>query len=335
MVSVIIPVYNVKPYLRKCLDSVVGQTYRDLEILIIDDGSTDGSGKICDEYKKDNRVKVLHTENRGLSCARNLGLDNATGDWIGFVDSDDWIEPDMYEVLIEKALETGADVVECGWFRECQNGTEVRRREIQQLSHMSAVEALVSSKLSDNAWNKIWKAQCFSSIRFPEGRVYEDIATTFRVFSDVESVCSINEIKYHYVAQRPKSLTNTHDLNNLIGRWLSHYERYRFIENKVDEPIRLTQMRFCAEAVARTWSNYYGCKNQKGSATDAILEEMNSFAKKTIPLLGYSGWEVRLRIGIFFPHYYNSFSFRIAWFMDRIYKTARLFMRNQRNLDET
>ena len=109
MISVIVPVYNVEPYLRKCLDSIIGQTYKDLEIIIIDDGSTDCSGKICDEYEeRDGRLKVFHTENKGLSAARNLGLDNATGDWIGFVDSDDWIEPDMYEVLLKRAGETSS-----------------------------------------------------------------------------------------------------------------------------------------------------------------------------------------------------------------------------------
>jgi glycosyltransferase involved in cell wall biosynthesis len=118
MISVIVPVYNVKPYLRKCLDSIINQTYRDLEILIIDDGSTDGSGDICDEYRKDDRIKVFHTENRGLSAARNLGLDNTTGNWIGFIDSDDWIEPDMYEVLLRKAEETRADIIECGCYAD-------------------------------------------------------------------------------------------------------------------------------------------------------------------------------------------------------------------------
>ena len=92
MISVIVPVYNVKPYLRKCLDSIVSQTYQDLEILVIDDGSTDGSGKICDEYKRDQRVRVFHTENAGLSAARNLGLDKAHGEWIEFIDSDDCAE---------------------------------------------------------------------------------------------------------------------------------------------------------------------------------------------------------------------------------------------------
>lgn len=100
MISVIVPMYNVELYLRKCLDSIVNQTYKNIEILIIDDGSTDNSGMICDEYaQKDDRIKVFHTENQGLSSARNLGLDEATGDWVGFVDSDDWIDDDMYDVL--------------------------------------------------------------------------------------------------------------------------------------------------------------------------------------------------------------------------------------------
>ena len=129
MISIIVPVYNVESYLRKCLDSILAQTYRDLEILVVDDGSTDGSGAICDEYAgKDDRIKVFHTENKGLSCARNLGLDSANGDWIGFVDSDDWIELDMYEVLLRKAEKTGADVVECGVYEEHSDETIKREK---------------------------------------------------------------------------------------------------------------------------------------------------------------------------------------------------------------
>ena len=320
MISVIVPVYNVEPYLRKCLDSIIGQTYRDLEILIIDDGSTDQSGKICDEYVAlDGRIKVFHTDNRGVSAARNLGLDNAEGGYIGFVDSDDWIESDMYEVLLKRAEETGADVVECGWVRELPNRSEVRRRQELQLSHLSAVEALVCSKFSDNAWNKIWKSRCFSNIRFPEGRIYEDIATTFSIYFNCGCVCAIDEIKYHYIIQSANSLTSIHDIDNLIGFWLSHYERYRFIEDKLAESVILTQMKFCAEAAARTWSNYYECKQEKRIVHGTILKEMNSFTRSHIPLFGYNGWGLRLRIGIFFPHFFNSISFRTAWLMDRIY----------------
>ena len=170
MISVIVPVYNVEPYLRKCLDSIVNQTYRDLEILVIDDGSTDWCGKICDEYAgKDGRIRVFHTENRGLSCARNLGLDNARGEWIGFVDSDDWIETDMYEVLLKRAEETEADIVECGVLEEHPNRTGKRQEYL--VTGTEAVIMLIHRELSNAVWNKLWKKSCFDKIRFPEGRI--------------------------------------------------------------------------------------------------------------------------------------------------------------------
>ena len=119
MISVIVPVYDVALYLRQCVYSIMNQSYADLEILLIDDGSPDQCGEICDEYvKQDNRVRVFHTDNRGLSAARNLGIRESNGNYIAFIDSDDWIEPDMYECLLRRAEETGADVVECGVYRE-------------------------------------------------------------------------------------------------------------------------------------------------------------------------------------------------------------------------
>lgn len=234
MISVIVPVYNVEPYLRKCLDSIVGQTFRDLEILVIDDGSTDGSGKICDEYaEKDERVRVFHTENRGLSAARNLGLDNASGEWIGFVDSDDWIESDMYEVLLDKALETGADVVECGLCKERDDITIEHKREEMLLSGMEAVEALLCGRLFDYAWDKLWERKCFEELRFPINRVHEDTAITYRAFAEAKTVCSIPQIKYHYV-HRPNSLSTTYNIENLIGFWLSVKEQHDFLWNRVN-----------------------------------------------------------------------------------------------------
>ena len=113
MISIIIPVYKTEPYLRKCVDSVLAQTYTNLEVILVDDGSPDDCGKICDEYAaKDSRVKVIHKENGGLSSARNCGLDVATGKYIGFVDSDDWIDPDMYETLLGLLLRYDADIAE-------------------------------------------------------------------------------------------------------------------------------------------------------------------------------------------------------------------------------
>ena len=121
MISVIVPVYKVEPYLRQCVDSILGQTYRDIEVLLIDDGSPDRCGEICEEYAgKDARVRVFHTENNGLSSARNLGLREAKGEYIGFVDSDDWIDPDMYEILLRRIEESGTNVSVCGVRSESQ-----------------------------------------------------------------------------------------------------------------------------------------------------------------------------------------------------------------------
>ena len=118
-ISIIIPVYNVEPYIRKCLNSVVNQTYTNLEILLIDDGSTDNSGKICDEYaQNDNRIKVFHKNNGGVSSAKNVGLKHITGKYVGFVDSDDWIEPDMYETMYNALKSENVTVNVAGYFKD-------------------------------------------------------------------------------------------------------------------------------------------------------------------------------------------------------------------------
>lgn len=319
MISVIVPVYNVEPYLRKCLDSVVGQTYRDLEILIIDDGSTDGSGIICDEYKVDERVKVFHTENRGLSAARNLGLDEATGDWIGFVDSDDWIEPDMYEVLIDRALEAGADVVECGWFQEYEQRAVKRKYLDQKLSGADALSALIHGSLSDVSWDKVWKKRCFEEIRFPENRVYEDIAITYKIFEAAGCVVSIETCKYHYL-QRAGSLTRRTDIRNLTGYWLSQMERYEELKNRVDDEEQKILLRFCALAASRTWSNYCDCSLDEQDEGNNTILEMHTFTKQHFPLFGDRRWNLVQRLGVFFPHYMSPLSFRTAWLINRVYQ---------------
>ena len=127
LISVIVPVYNVEPYLRQCIDSILGQTYKDLQVLLIDDGSPDGSGDICDEYaQKDHRIEVFHTENRGLSAARNLGISEAKGDMISFIDPDDWIEYRLFEVLYTVLERTGADISACSFAEENSASTRLQ-----------------------------------------------------------------------------------------------------------------------------------------------------------------------------------------------------------------
>lgn len=314
MISVIVPVYNVEPYLRKCLDSILAQTYQDLEILIIDDGSTDGSGKICDEYKQDERVRVFHTENHGLSAARNLGLDNATGDWIGFVDSDDWIEPDMYEVLLRKAEETGADVVECGVYLESQNKVTIERH-IQEVLVEDPLQGLIRGEILNRVWDKIWKRELFSSIKFPEGRINEDIATTYKVLENAYLVLVIDNTEYHY-CQRCGSLSHMHDMKSLTDFWRANYERKQYLSEYKDE--RLILLRGCITAAARTWAYYCDCSDEEKENYHKYVREMNEFTCKHIPLFGYNGWSKDLRIGSFFPHFQNRLSFRVAWMINRL-----------------
>lgn len=175
LVSVIIPVYNVLPFLPEALDSVISQTYRRLEILVIDDGSTDGSGQLCDEYgKRDPRIRVIHQENRGLSGARNTGLDRMTGEIVAFLDSDDFFHPEMVRKMVAAMTESGAEMAVCQYER-----TDGRRRgqyPARVLSSRQVMELLLSGKMGFSVWNKLFRRELWDGVRFPEGRVFEDTA---------------------------------------------------------------------------------------------------------------------------------------------------------------
>lgn len=314
MISVIVPVYNVEPYLRKCLDSILAQTYRDLEILIIDDGSTDGSGRICDEYgEKDNRIKVFHTENKGLSCARNFGLDNANGDWIGFVDSDDWIEPDMYEVLIKRAEETGADVVECGYIIEYVKKQKKCSVTQKIIPSAESIDALINGKIQTRVWNKIYRGKLFAEIRFPNGRYFEDIATTHKlVHNSIVSGCS--GFYYHYT-QRDSSISQNHDSRNLIDYWLAYMQRYRETKDIVNVETKQVLLKQCAAAIARTWVWYL-----KSDQFPKYTNEMSTFVRENYPLFGVNGWPIYLRICVFLARYNSTISYATAYYLNQVYR---------------
>ena len=320
MISVIVPVYNVEAYLRKCLDSIVNQTYKDLEILVIDDGSTDGSKAICDEYARvDQRVKVFYAENCGLSSARNIGLDNARGEYIGFVDSDDWIERDMYEVLLKKAEKIGADVVECGVYIDYSKKTITSMKQEMITHGKDSLIALLRQDFSDGVWNKIWRKSCFEKIRFPIGRLFEDIAVTYRIIDTTKCVCSVPEIKYHYV-QRKTSISYSFNTNNLMDYWYSCLERYEFLHERQDKDIDYYSLQACAVAIARAWAYYYKCNKPEREELGHVIHKMHSFSWQHFPIFGYKNWPIGLRIGIFFSHSCNCFSLRAAWLVNIIWK---------------
>lgn len=257
-ISVIVPVYNVEPYLRKCLDSIVGQTYRNLEIILVDDGSTDGSGAICEEYaEKDARVRTFHQKNFGVSSARNRGLAAATGEFIGWVDSDDWIEPDMYEYLLKHQQREQSDITVCGrWeeypYRSLQRGWAQER----VLNKEQALKQLLENDVMQNfLWDRLWKRELFADQRFPEGRTYEDIAVMHRLFLRAEEVLCLPEAKYHY-RQRVGSIVGDTSLENRIDHFLAAKQRYDEIGAQWPqfENLMLGQ---CVASAIGIWRGYY------------------------------------------------------------------------------
>ena len=214
LISVIIPVYNVKEYLEKCVDSVLGQTYRNLEIILVDDGSSDGSETICDTYaQKDNRVVVIHKKNEGAAAARNAGLNVAKGKYIGFVDSDDWAEPEMYETLYALSKETNADI------SFCVNERVYRKKWDNELSGetivlegadilTSFVEPTYRPHILKAVWDKLFTREIISDVRFRIGQ-HEDGDFNTKVLCKAQKVAFTGKVLYHYLDERPGSVTNT------------------------------------------------------------------------------------------------------------------------------
>ena len=205
MVSIIIPVYNVQDYLARCVDSVLTQTYTDLEIILVDDGSIDISGDICDEYAlHDARVRVIHKENGGLSDARNAGLDVARGNYVAFIDADDYVHPSFVELLLKTINETGAQIAVSTW-QELKDGDKPRKVKTKRprctiLTQEEAISSVFyQKKLNHSACSRIFETQLFNNLRFPEGMLYEDLAIIYPLLCKVEKVALINTPMYYYM----------------------------------------------------------------------------------------------------------------------------------------
>lgn len=204
LVSIIVPAYNVSKYVERCLDTLIGQTYTNIEILVIDDGSTDETGIICDEIaKKDDRICVIHQANQGLSGARNTGLDHAKGKYILFVDSDDWINKDMVGFLYSLTKEYNAQIVSCGTEIVDDNGhVAYHLDDLEEIKVFSKIEALKelphNQRIRNVAWNKLYSKYLFDDIRFPVGIIFEDIATTYALVGKADCVVYSGQPMYYY-----------------------------------------------------------------------------------------------------------------------------------------
>ncbi len=214
LISIIIPVYNVEKYLNRCLESVINQKYRKLEIILIDDGSTDNSGKICDEYAlKDSRIKVIHKKNDGVSVARNTGIKIAKGNYIGFVDSDDWIHPDMYKKLYQALIKNQADISCCKEIR-CKNGVEKISKkfdnkitEYDQMQYIKKFFKINSQECIYYVWNKLYKRQIIDEEQYPINLISEDVVGTYKALVKSNKIVEIN-YPYYYYYYNPNSITS-------------------------------------------------------------------------------------------------------------------------------
>lgn len=202
-VSVIVPVYNVEKYLPQCIDSIVKQHFQNLEILLVDDGSTDSSGRICDTYaEKDSRIRVIHQSNAGAANAKNTGLDQALGDYIAFIDSDDYVEPNWLQTMVSTAEKYQADIVECDFDKVFTNRNEVVncfRDAYQCFSAEEYLEQYLNNWTCSLFWNKLFKTNVMNNIRFrKERRCIDDEFFTYKVISGAKRIVRVNDILYHY-----------------------------------------------------------------------------------------------------------------------------------------
>lgn len=208
-ISVVIPIYNIKDYIHKCIESILNQTFTDFELLLIDDGSSDGSQIICDEYQlKDNRITVIHKKNGGLSSARNTGIKKAKGKYICFIDGDDYIDNDMLEIMYEYTIRENADIVEVGSRWIYPNKTlEYCVKDTIVCDNFTALEMYLESRcFTAVAWNKLYRLSLFEDIKYPEGCLHEDIGTTYKLLYKAKNLVSINQVKYNYI-QRNTSIS--------------------------------------------------------------------------------------------------------------------------------
>ncbi len=200
-VSVIVPVYKAEAYLHRCVDSLLAQTFTDFEVILVDDGSPDRSGEICDEYaRKDDRVKVVHQKNSGVSMARQKGLDNAQGEYVIHADPDDWVEPDMLQELYGKAKEENADMVICDFYTQYKDHMYLNRQEPSALDH-DTVQCELFQQLHGSCWNKLVRRVCYNKfqIKFPVGVSYcEDLLTNATLLSHDIKVAYLPKAFYHY-----------------------------------------------------------------------------------------------------------------------------------------
>lgn len=282
LISVIVPIYNVEAYLERCVSSIRSQTYSNLEILLVDDGSPDGCGALCDAFAhEDGRIRVIHKQNGGLSDARNKGLDAATGEYVVFVDSDDYVVPWFIRTLYEQLLHTGSDVALCSYavvkgeddFCQPAKDAPVFVYDREQLllnlydaNHEDATYFIV-------AWNKLYKRSLWEHVRFPKGKIHEDEATTYRIFDVCSRGVYIKCPMYGYFTSESSITRDAFSVRRL--EWIDALdERISYFEQRKEAHLTACAIRARADGAIHYYYPLEGLCRQKGSS----LEQKRAYA---------------------------------------------------------
>ena len=247
LISIIIPIYKVEVYLDRCVQSVTDQTYRNLEIILVDDGSPDACGQICDRWaEKDSRIRVIHKENGGLSDARNAGLAIASGDMIAFLDSDDYLDVEFIRILYQHLTEGDADIAECATRLVDEDGNTLRCRGSDTDRVIDKMEALRRLVLEDGVyqtvWNKLYRAEVLDGILFEKGKYNEDDFWTYQVFDRIRKMALVSQPMYSYLQRRTSIMGNGYSLKRLDGLE-ARFLRMQYLQ-KYEELAALVQQKF-------------------------------------------------------------------------------------------
>ncbi len=273
LVSVIIPIYNVEEYVEECIQSVLNQTYKNIEVILVDDGSTDGSGEICNTYS-DERITVIHQENKGLAEARNVGIAAANGEYIYFIDSDDYISKTLIENLLVSIVKTGLLIACCNYTRKKENLYSGDVTDVKIMDTFSAINGLFNDRgYRFYVWNKMFHRSIFEHVHFPKGELYEDIKPMYQAFKSVSHVAYVNKPLYFY-RNRPDSITHKYSERS--------YDRVRAI-NYIMRDCKDNSKLF-SSLIPKYSSNYLYYLNESyraGVVISAIDKKLQVLVKKT------------------------------------------------------
>lgn len=301
LISVIIPVYKVEDYLKRCVDSVLAQTYQNMEIILVDDGSPDRCPKLCDEYaEKYEKIRVIHQENRGLSGARNAGIDAAKGEYLAFIDSDDLWSPYFLERLYRAITENDAEISQCRW--EYMHGDTLIEGYDPNAPEQcfSGREMLANLYIQTGAyyvvaWNKLYKRTLFETIRYPEGKIHEDEATTYRLF-DLAKKCVVvdNALYGYYVGSGGTSITRNGFQLKKLDWCQANRERVAYFIEKDYRDLIVPAMKACNDG---SIDLYFKCRDFCPEAKSE-LAKIRTDVKNSLKIVKkYGKFPLKTRIG--------------------------------------